>query len=83
MKKKFPESGEECVHCSVYFSFGLNGRGAGGEITFGGTNPERYIDPLVYHPIYDYYGMYVFLFFLEVILKQFLLVLVNRKKVKK
>ena len=60
VEKKFPVSGEECVHCSVYFSFGLNERGAGGEITFGGTNPERYIDPLVYHPIYDYYGMYVF-----------------------
>lgn len=29
----------------------------GGVITFGGTNPECYIEPIIYHNINDYFGL--------------------------
>ena len=44
-----------CTMCKCDFSADLSE--TGGEITFGGTNPEHYIEQLIYHPIYEYNGM--------------------------
>ena len=48
-----------CKHIVLYRP-GWQAEGTGGEISFGGINQERYIEPLVYHPVSEEYGMYAF-----------------------